>query len=93
MIEAGFGVMRYAYSLVENPFLEETLENFRPAISRTYYVALDHFRSEIAETGTFFRNLADAAVAGDAERLHKVIQDFGEHQRQQVLSILTEENA
>ena len=35
----------------------------------------------------------DAAVAGDAERLHKVIQDFGEHQRQQVLSILTEENA
>lgn len=93
VIEAGFGVMRYAYSLVENPFLEETLENFRPAISRTYYVALDHFRSEIAETGTFFRNLADAAVAGDAERLQKVIQDFGEHQRQQVLSILTEENA
>ena len=36
VIEAGFGVMRYAYSLVENPFLEETLENFQPAISRTY---------------------------------------------------------
>src|SRR5690606_31172738 len=49
VIEAGFGVMRYAYSLVENPFLEETLENFRNAICRTYYVALDHFSSEIAE--------------------------------------------
>ena len=93
VIEAGFGVMQYAYRLVDNPFLEETLENFRPAISRTYYVALDHFRSEIAETGTFFRRLADAAVEGDSERLQRVIQDFGEHQRHQVLSILTEETA
>ena len=93
VIEAGFGVMQYAYRLVENPFLEETLENFRPAISRTYYVALDHFRSEIAETGTFFRRLADAAVEGDSECLQQVIQDFGEHQRHQVLSILTEETA
>ena len=93
VIEAGFGVMPYAYRLVDTPFLEETLENFRPAISRTYYVALDHFRSEIAETGTFFRRLADAAVEGDSERLQRVIQDFGEHQRHQVLSILTEETA
>ncbi|MBY6032131.1 GntR family transcriptional regulator [Marinobacter daepoensis] len=93
VIDAGFGVMRYAYGLVENPFLEETLENFRPAISRTYYVALDHFRSEIAGTGTFFRQLSDAAVLGDAEQLQQVIQAFGEHQRRQVLSILREENA
>ena len=56
-------------------------------------MALEHFRSEIAETGTFFRRLADAAVEGDSERLQRVIQDFGEHQRHQVLSILTEETA
>ena len=56
-------------------------------------MALDHFRSEIAETGTFFRRLADAAVEGDSECLQQVIQDFGEHQRHQVLSILTEETA
>lgn len=93
VIDAGFGVMRYAYRLIENPFLEETLENFRPAISRTYYVALEHFRSEIGETGIFFRHLADAAVKGDSDQLERVIQEFGEHQRQQVLSILTEEKA
>ena len=67
VIDAGFGVMRYAYGLVENPFLEETLENFRPAISRTYFVALENFRDELAETGRFFRQLADAAVRDDAE--------------------------
>ena len=92
VIEAGFGVMRYAYRLVENPYLEETLENFRPAISRTYFVALEHFREEIDETARFFRQLAEAAVDGDAGRLQAVIQAFGEHQRRLVLSILQREN-
>ncbi|WP_286222645.1 GntR family transcriptional regulator [Marinobacter apostichopi] len=91
VIDAGFGVMRYAYKLVENPFLEETLENFRPAISRTYFVALEHFRGEIGETATFFRQLADAAVNDDVVRLQSVIESFGEHQRKQVLTILRDE--
>ena len=29
VIDAGFGVMRYAYELVDNPFLEETLERLQ----------------------------------------------------------------
>jgi len=91
VIDAGFGVMRYAYGLVENPFLEETLENFRPAISRTYFVALENFRDELAETGRFFRQLADAAVRDNAAGLETAICEFGEHQREQVLSILREE--
>lgn len=91
VIEAGFGVMRYAYTLVDNPFLEETLENFRPAISRTYFVALEHFRGELAETGRFFSDVADAAASGDAARVEAAIIRFGEHQRNQVLRILREE--
>ncbi|MEQ9547532.1 MAG: GntR family transcriptional regulator [Marinobacter sp.] len=91
VIEAGFGVMRYAYTLVDNPFLEETLENFRPAISRTYYVALEHFRDELTETGRFFTDVADAAASGDAARVEASIIRFGEHQRNQVLRILREE--
>lgn len=91
VIEAGFGVMRYAYTLVDNPFLEETLENFRPAISRTYYVALENFRGEMSETGRFFSDVADAAVSGDASRVETAIRRFGEHQRNQVLIILREE--
>lgn len=91
VIEAGFGVMRYAYTLVDNPFLEETLENFRPAISRTYFVALENFREELTETGRFFTDVADAAVNGDADKVEAAIIRFGEHQRHQVLSILREE--
>lgn len=93
VIEAGFGVMKSAYGLINNPFLEETLENFRPAISRTYYVTLEHTRSELTETAAFFRRLGEAATSGHASRLETVIQDFGEHQRAQVLAILREETA
>lgn len=88
VIEAGFGVMRYAYDLVENPFLEETLENFKPAISRTYFVALENFRDELAATDRFFRQLGEAALMDDPLRLEEVIRNFGEHQRHQVLGTL-----
>lgn len=52
VIDAGFAVMRYAYGLVENPFLEETLENFKPAVSRTYYVALTGGVALAGDAGT-----------------------------------------
>lgn len=91
VIEAGFGVMRQAFRLVDNPFLEETLENFRPAISRTYFVALDNFRGEITETRRFFRQLVEAATTGNTVALEGSIREFGEHQRQQVLRILKQE--
>lgn len=92
VIEAGFAVMQYAYRLVDNPFLEETLENFRPAVSRTYFVVLEQYQDEPAETANFFRELAAAALSGDSEQLQSVIRAFGERQRQQVLTILAEEN-
>ncbi len=88
VIEAGFGVMRYAYRMVDNPFLKETLENFKPAISRTYYVALESFQGELAETERFFRQLASAISNSDATALEASIREFGAHQRRQVLSIL-----
>lgn len=91
IIEAGFDVMQYAYSLVDNPFLEETLENFRLAISRTYFVALEHYREEIDTTAVFFHQLANTVSQCDSEKLQHVIQAFGEHQRERVLTILRKE--
>lgn len=94
IIEAGFEVMRLAYRIVDNPFLEETLENFKPAISRTYYLAMDHFRGELAETRRFFGKLAEAAADRDPEGLTRAIREFGEHQRELVLRTLqTQDNA
>ena len=93
VIDAGFDIVRNACGMVENPFLQETLENFRPAISRTYYMVLENRPNETAETGPLFQKLADAAMQPDAVQLQQVIQQYGEHQRKQILTILTEENA
>lgn len=92
-IEAGFEIMRAAYRMVGNPFLEETLENFKPAISRTYYVAMKTFDGELNETACFFQNLADATRQGQVDDLLLAIRGFGEHQRQQVLNVLEQEGA
>lgn len=94
IIESGFEVMRLAYRIVDNPFLEETLENFKPAISRTYYLAMDNFRGELTETRRFFARLAQAAADRNADGLTRAIRDFGEHQRELVLRTLqTEQSA
>lgn len=89
IIEAGFEVMRLCYPIVDNPFLEETLENFRPAIGRTYYLALQHSRGEAEETRAFFQRMVETAQARDSQAIKQAITEFGEHQRQRVLDTLT----
>ncbi len=88
VVEAGFEVMRHAYRLVDNPFLEETLENFKPAISRTYYLALKKGPGGLMKTERFYRQVTQAVDQGDADGLVAAIRYFGEHQRQQVLKTL-----
>lgn len=92
-IEAGFNIMKSACTMVANPFLDETLENFRPAISRTYYVAMRAFDGELGETIRLFQRLANASSQGDVEGLDRALREFGEHQRQQVLKVLDKEYA
>ncbi|PAV26295.1 GntR family transcriptional regulator [Tamilnaduibacter salinus] len=93
IMEAGFGVMRMAYRLVDNPFLEETLENFRPAISRTYHIAIVNVSDGVSDTRRFFERLSAAAAERDQQALAAAISDFGERQRARVLDALAEETA
>lgn len=88
IIEHGFTIMGMACDIIQNPFLEETLENFKPAISRTYYLALANFREERAQTRAFFRNLGQAAATSDSQQAEQTIIRFGEHQRSLVLQTL-----
>lgn len=92
VIEAGFEVMRLCYPLVRNPYLAETLENFRPAISRTYYLALQAYRGEAERSRQFFRELVRHAQERNRRGIAEVIRDYGQHQRQIVLAALAEDS-
>lgn len=92
VIEAGFDVMRLCYPLVQNPYLAETLENFRPAISRTYFLAMQSYRGEAEHTRQFFHDVVGNARERNHEAIATIIRSYGQHQRQVVLSALAEDS-
>lgn len=91
IIEGGFEVMRLAFNVVKNPFLEETLLNFRPAISRTYYLALQEYSRESAATQVFFRQLEKDVYDRDTRGVEATIRRFRNHQLSIVLNALRED--
>ncbi|WP_097458993.1 GntR family transcriptional regulator [Mangrovitalea sediminis] len=92
IVEASFDVMEICCTVVGNPFLQEALENFKPAISRTYYLSMERFRSEIESTRDFFDTLTIAVLARDRQAARKAVQRFGEHQCEMILtSVETQE--
>ena len=93
VIEGGMGIMRKCYPIVNNPYLEETLENFRPAISRTYYLVLERSREETRVTDEFFARIGDRVAADDREGVTAAIRDFGEHQRRVALDALEKDES
>lgn len=88
VIEAGFEVMRLCYPIVQNPYLAETLENFRPAVSRTYHLAMRSYRGEAERSQAFFRELLATAQARSREGIAAAIREYAEHQRSIVLEAL-----
>lgn len=85
VIEAGFEIMRLCYPVVQNPYLAETLENFRPAVSRSYHLAMRSYRGEAERSRAFFRQLLTAAQKRDQKGITAAICDYAEHQRNIVL--------
>lgn len=93
VIDGGLEIMRKCYSVVNNPYLEETLENFRPAISRTYYMVLADNPAEMQVSGSFFQRIAERVEADDHQGVVEAIQDFGEHQREVALQALARDES
>lgn len=88
IMEASFGVMDICCEVVDNPFLQEALANFKPAISRTYYLSMERFRSEIERTRQFFDTLTVAVLARNREAAGEAVRRYGEHQCEMILSSL-----
>ncbi len=93
VIDGGLEIMRTCYPVVNNPYLEETLENFRPAISRTYYMVLADDPEEMQVSRSYFQRIAERIEADDHQGVTEAIRDFGEHQREVALQALARDES
>ncbi|MCG7198683.1 GntR family transcriptional regulator [Marinobacter pelagius] len=81
LVEASFGVMEACCQVVDNPYLTEALTNFKPAVSRAYYLSADTYRQGLKQTVEFFSRLPEAVLARDAGKAQELIRRFAEHQK------------
>jgi len=88
-VEDSFNVMRAAYPFANNPYLQETVENFQPSMSRNYYLALDQRKAEMSAYLTLFGQMLEAVVARDPVLIRSVLGDYSRRSCQLVLSALT----
>ena len=88
IVEASFGVMEVCCEVVGNPYLTEALTNFKPAVSRAYYLSADRYRQDLDRTGRFFTNLTKAILARDADAAEALVAEFGAHQKELIQQAL-----
>ncbi|AZT84936.1 GntR family transcriptional regulator [Marinobacter sp. NP-4(2019)] len=81
VVEASFEVMEVCCEVAGNPYLTEALSNFKPAVSRAYYLSAERYRQGLAQTSEFFTQLPQAVLARDADKAQALIREFAEHQK------------
>ena len=88
-VEDSFNVMRAAYPFADNPYLQETVENLHPAMSRAYYLALEQRKAEMSEFLGLFAQLLEAVMARDLPQVRVVLSRYAQRSCDLVLSALT----
>jgi DNA-binding GntR family transcriptional regulator len=81
VVESSFGVMDVCCEVVGNPYLTEALGNFKPAVSRAYYLSADRYRQDLDRTGQFFARLTQSILARKADESAELITGFANHQK------------
>ena len=89
-VESSFDVMRAAFPFANNLYLQETLENLLPAMSRTYHLALEQRKGEMNQFVSTFASLLQAIIARDEVAASAVLNAYGAHNRALVLAALAE---
>ena len=89
IVEDSFNVMRAAYPIADNPYLQETVENLHPAMSRAYYLALEQRKAEMSEFLALFAELLEAVLARDFSQIRVVLSRYAQRSCDLVLSALT----
>ncbi len=81
VVQASFDVMDIFGEVVGNPYLTEALANFKPAVSRPYYLCADRYRQDLDRTGGFFSRLMKAIIDRDSDEAQRQTEAFANHQK------------
>ena len=87
-VDDSFNVMRAAFAFADNPYLQETVENLQPAMSRNYHLALEQRKASMQEYLELFGQLLAAVVARDLPRIRLVLVAYGTRSCELVLAAL-----
>lgn len=87
-VEDCFSVMRAAYPFADNPYLQETIENLQPAMSRAYFLSLEQRKAEMSDYLAIFSQLLEAVVARDLVRIREVLADYARRSSESILLAL-----
>lgn len=88
VVQASFDVMDMCNELVGNPYLEEALANFKPAVSRVYYLCADKYRQDLDRTGEFFTRLMKAVIDRNPTEAENQVAGFANHQKKLIYQAL-----
>ncbi|UZE25494.1 GntR family transcriptional regulator [Pseudomonas sp. B21-056] len=88
-VDESFSVMRAAYPFANNPYLQETVENLQPAMSRAYFLALEQRKAEMSEYLDLFQSLLVAVLARDLPQIRIVLTAYGQRSCDLVVAALT----
>ncbi|PTQ69913.1 GntR family transcriptional regulator [Pseudomonas sp. GV071] len=89
-VQSSFDVMRAAFPFANNPYLQETLENLLPAMSRTYHLALEKRKTEMSQFLNAFAGLLQAVIARDPAQVRETLTAYSKHNCQMVLAAMAE---
>ncbi|PID44167.1 MAG: GntR family transcriptional regulator [Proteobacteria bacterium] len=90
LMDDGFDLLDGCLEIVNNPYLEETLENIKPALSRTCFVVLSREKNIANHTVQFYNDLLTSIKEQDTVKTTRIVKSYGEHQKRSVLAILEE---
>ncbi len=93
IVDSSFELMDLCLGFCDNPYLQETLENLRPSIGRTYYLAMRSRKEELLQSLNFYNGLLQAVQSRDLSGVKLVIEAFADHQKSLVLSVLSDRSA
>jgi DNA-binding FadR family transcriptional regulator len=87
------GIFSFALLLrraVQNPMLDDVVNDFEPSLRRTIYATVARRREDLREDVRFVEKIVQAIEARDVEAADRAVRAYGQHEKELALAVLGE---